>query len=111
MLAVGNIRSIEIVPIAFPLSIIALIGFYAISIATTAAPILAPSPALASAASTATAAPIPVWVTIVFVSLILMLMFLEVRLEEMWDLKSVTHLSKSLCSVGVPRILVKRILS
>ena len=60
MVAVENIRSIGIDPIAFPLSIVVLLGFYAISIATTAVSILALSPTLASATSTATADLAPV---------------------------------------------------
>ena len=64
MVAVGNIRSIGIVPIMFPLSIVTLLGFYAILIAITVAPILALSLALDSAASTATADLVPVLVTI-----------------------------------------------
>ena len=63
MVAVGNIRSIRIFLIAFLISIVALLGFHAIYIATTASPILAPSPASASTASTATTALVPVWVT------------------------------------------------
>ena len=64
MVSVGNIGSIGIVPIAFLLSIFAFLGFHAISIATAAAPILAPSPASTSGVSTATAALLPVWFTI-----------------------------------------------
>ena len=64
MVAVRNIISIGIVPITFRLSVVALLGFYAISIATTAAPISAPSPASTSAASAATADLVPVWVKI-----------------------------------------------